>query len=92
MEASIFFFCQYSWSMRLFINNTWLVHDGAPSHFLRTVKQNCTRLSVNSGHEAVASTTDLHDPMTLIICIFWLWAHAKMLVHSAPINDFEVLQ
>jgi hypothetical protein len=70
----------------------WFVHDEAHLTFSALSDRTWTRISVNSGQDREASSTDLHDPMTLITWSFSCGRHVKKLVYSTPINDLEVLQ
>jgi hypothetical protein len=70
----------------------WFMHDGAPPHFLRIVRQHLNQSFdeewTGRGDPAIwpARSSDL-NPLD-----FWLWGHLNYLVHSAPINELEVLQ
>jgi hypothetical protein len=85
-------FYQYSWNMCHFINdNTWFMHDGAPSHFLHIVRH---YLNQTFGEHRIGSGGPVNWPAqspNLNPLDFWLWGHLKTLVYSGAINDPEVL-
>jgi hypothetical protein len=72
---------RYYWNKRLFIRDT--MHDEEPPLFLRTVRQWIGRRSRVNWPVWSPALNSLE---------LWLWGHAKTLMHSAPINDLEVLQ
>jgi hypothetical protein len=74
---------QYLWNTYFFINDntcgSWMMGH-------RIVRQR-----VNSGQDAEAQSTGLHDPLTLSSG-FLAVAHLKTSEHLTQINDFDVLQ
>lgn len=70
----------------------WFMHDGAPAHFLRNVREHLTntfnRRWIGRGGPVSwpARSPDL-NPLD-----FWLWGHLKTLVYATPINDVQTLQ
>jgi hypothetical protein len=66
------------------------MHDGAPPHLLRTVRQH---LNQTFGEQWLGHGGSVNWPewsAHLNLQDFWLWRHKKTLVYSAPINDLEV--
>jgi hypothetical protein len=69
----------------------WFMHDGAPPHFPRTVRQ---RLNQTSGEWTgrggpvnwPGRSPNLNSPN------FWLWRHLKTSACLLPINDLELLE
>jgi hypothetical protein len=70
----------------------WSMHDGAPPHCLRTVRQH---LNQTFGEQWIGRGGPVNWPARspdLNSLDFWLPGHLKALVCSAPISDLEVLQ
>jgi hypothetical protein len=70
----------------------WFMHDGAPPHFLRTVRQHLNQAFDEqwTGRRGPVNWPARSPDLNTLD--FWLWGHLRALVHSAPINDLEVLQ
>jgi hypothetical protein len=69
----------------------WLMRDGAPCHFLRTVRQH---LNQTFGEKWIGRGGRVNWPArspNLNPLDFWLWGHLKTLVYSESINDLQVL-
>jgi hypothetical protein len=72
--------------------HTWFMHDGAPPHFLCTVRQHLNQafggLWIERGGPAKwPARSPYLNPLE-----FWLCGRLKTLVSWEPINDFEALQ
>jgi hypothetical protein len=83
----------YSLNMCLFINNTWFIRDGAPSHYLRIVRVRLNHRLFGEqwiGRGGLAKWPALSPDFSPLD--FWLWEHLKAFVYSALINDLKVLQ
>jgi hypothetical protein len=70
----------------------WFMHDGAPPHFLCTVRQHLNQTSGErwtgrGGPVKWPARSDDLNPLNV-----WLWGHLYSLVYSAPIIELEVLQ
>lgn len=74
--------------------NMWYLHDGAPPHFTRQVRnwlnENFPRHWIGRGQDAPvawpARSPDLNA------CDFFLWGHLKDVVYSEPIATIEELE
>jgi hypothetical protein len=67
----------------------WFMHDGAPIHFLCSVRQH---LNQTFGEQWIGYGGPVNWPAQfsdLNPLDFWLWGHLKFLVYSAPINDLK---
>jgi hypothetical protein len=70
----------------------WFKHDGAPSHFLRTVRQH---LNQTFGEQWIERGGPVNWParsLGLNPLDFWLWEYLNSWVYAAPINELELLQ
>jgi hypothetical protein len=70
------------------LRHMWFMRNGAPVHFLRTVRQH---LNQTFGEEWIGRGGPVNWPY-LNPLEFWLRGHLKTSVCSAPIIDLEVLQ
>jgi hypothetical protein len=73
--------------------HTLFMHNGAPPHFHRNARQHLNQTTF--GEEWVGRGGPVNWPARspdLNPLDFRLWGHLKTLVHSAPINELEVLQ
>jgi hypothetical protein len=72
--------------------HVWFMHDGAPPHFLHTIRQYLNQtfqwkwIGCKGLVNWPAWSPDL-NPLD-----FWLWEHLKTLVYSVPVSDSQVLQ
>lgn len=72
--------------------HVWFMHDGAPTHFLCTVRQH---LNQTFGKQWIGCGGPVNWPVQspdLSPLVFWLWGHLKSLVSSVPVTDLEILQ
>ncbi|KAJ8950802.1 hypothetical protein NQ318_012664 [Aromia moschata] len=69
----------------------WYLHDGAPPHFARQVRD---FLNVEYPNRWIGRNGPIHWPARspdLTPCDFYLWGHMKQLVYSEPVNSIEEL-
>ncbi|KAJ8942137.1 hypothetical protein NQ318_021645 [Aromia moschata] len=69
----------------------WYLHDGAPPHFARQVRD---FLNVECPNRWIGRNGPIHWPARspdLTPCDFYLWGHMKQLVYSKPVNSIEEL-
>jgi hypothetical protein len=69
----------------------WYLHDGAPAHFSRAVRD----VLSNTYHDrwigwGGPTACHLRSP-DLNLLDFYLWGHIKTLVHAAPVDNEEAL-
>jgi hypothetical protein len=60
----------------------WYLHDGAPAHSARGVKN---WLDANLENRWIGRLPDLNP------CDFFLWGHLKQIVYETPVNTVEEL-
>jgi hypothetical protein len=85
---------QYFRNMCLIINKIYgsckMGHHLIPrivrQHLNQSVGEQCM------GSLPYAQSTGLHDLLTSILWIIWMWEYLKGSVYSAPISDLEILQ
>jgi hypothetical protein len=68
------------------------MRDGAPTHFLRIVRQH---LNLTSCEQRIGHTGPVNCPPwspDFIHLDLWLWRHLKSLVYSALVDHLEILQ
>lgn len=70
----------------------WFMHDGAPAHFHRNVREHLTLTFGDhwigrGGPTPWPSRSPDFNPLD-----FWLWGHLKTIVYATPVNDVQTLQ
>ncbi|KAJ8962097.1 hypothetical protein NQ318_018051 [Aromia moschata] len=73
------------------LRQMWYLHDGAPPHFVRQVRD---FLNVEYPNRWIGRNGPIHWPARspdLTPCDFYLWGHMKQLVYSEPVNSIEEL-
>ncbi|KAJ8950562.1 hypothetical protein NQ318_015695 [Aromia moschata] len=73
------------------LRQMWYLHDGAPQHFARQVRD---FLNVEYPNRWIGRNGPIHWPARspdLTPCDFYLWGHMKQLVYSEPVNSIEEL-
>ncbi|KAJ8882509.1 hypothetical protein PR048_014320 [Dryococelus australis] len=70
----------------------WFMHDGAPAHFLRNVREHLAQAFNGRWIGRGGPVTWLSRSPGLNSLDLWLWGHLKSLMYATLMNDVQALQ